>query len=336
MRVIGLLAWYDEPTKDLERCIRTFHAAGVTALVAVDGAYGLFPGAQPVSPVEQHVLIAQTCAELKIDLRLWRPRELWDTETDKRAFMFGLAEQHLRQSDEDWYCVMDADEYVKGQVDLQGLLRKTRFDAADVTFDEPAGAGKPHKRFELRCLFRALEGLTVRFNHHTYMVGDRILWGYGHEPAEDLTFVTIVHTTNLRPAKRRKLKDTYYADRDDQGIEGRPTCMFCGDDSTTEIRSGYTYDSVNDKLRSNGALVCDRHVSRVFYLNASVLPVLVRGVLESGPTLVDPDAAAGRLVAHLFKHDEIAESFGMPLATVVGLVAREMRDAVEARVVTHA
>lgn len=313
MRLIGLLSWFDEPVKDIERCIRSFHACGMTHLVAVDGAYGLFPGGAPVSDVRQHQTIAAVCEELGIDLRLYLPPDVWATETDKRALMFHIAEHEFHTNRADWLIVIDADEYVPKPLDLRPLLAATSLDAADVHVDEPGGGGNPAKTFDVRKLFRALPGLTVRLNHHTYVAGERVLWGFGQIESADLSQLTVRHMTNLRPARRRVVKETYYADRDAQGIETQHGCFMAGCDqpATVKLRSGFTYDVVRDKLRSNAHRACDKHARRLVHINRQALPGILRTLSEQA-VIYDPALIAGRLAALLSTHgdDEFAGAFG--------------------------
>jgi hypothetical protein len=63
LRLHGLLAFYDEPESSLLACVDALADAGVDHLVAVDGAYELFPDAKPASPVNQHAAIVLACRE---------------------------------------------------------------------------------------------------------------------------------------------------------------------------------------------------------------------------------------------------------------------------------
>lgn len=313
MKLVGLLSWFDEPTKDLERCIRSFHACGMTHLVCCDGAYGLFPGGAPVSDSRQHATITSVCNELAVDLRIYLPPRMWETETDKRATVFRIAEREFATTLDDWLIVIDADEYVPAPRDLRPMLATLTLDAADLHVDEPGGGGNPAKQFEIRKLFRAIPGLTVRLNHHTYVAADKVLWGFGQVESADLSQVTVRHMTNLRPARRRVVKERYYYEREAQGIETQHGCYMAGCDAeaTVKLRSGFTYDVDRDKLRSNAHRACDKHKRRLVHENRSVLPGILR-VLSEHAVIYDPALIAGKLAALLSEHgdDEFAGAFG--------------------------
>ena len=327
MKLVGLLSWFDEPPHDIERCIRSFHACGMSHLVAVDGAYGLFPDARPVSDSRQHETIAAVCNELAIDLRLFLPPDVWATETEKRAMLFEIAELQFDTTAEDWFVVIDADEYVPDPVDLRPLLAPISYVAADLHVDEPSGGGNPAQSFDIRKLFRALPGLTVCFNHHTYAAGDTVLWGYGQVESADLSQVTVRHMTNLRPAKRRVVKETYYRDRETHGLEAANVCFKCGAEGTVKLRSGFTYDPGRDKLRSNHHLACAKHARMLQYRNRNALPKILAALTENAD-IFDADLIAGRLAAHLAAHGEdIARAFGETNDTLPALLRQALLDA---------
>ena len=275
-RLIGLLSWWDEPTRDLRTAIRGYHALGMTHMAAVDGAYGIFPGATPVSDKRQHAAIAELCNELGIDLLIYLPYETWSTETQKRGFMFQLAAQEFATTPDDWFVVVDADEIVLNPFDVATLLRRTRLNAADLHMVEPAGAGNPAKAFDIRKFFRALPGLTTKLNHHTFIAGDHILWGFGQEESLDLTSLRVEHTTNLRKRDRRERKTVYYETRDKLGLEPQDGCYRCEAPATATVKSGFT-KTVDGRLRSNKYRCCDRHARRLRFENERVLTRLLGG-----------------------------------------------------------
>jgi len=53
VKLVALLTWYDEPSWCLTELVASLAAAGIDHLVAVDGAYMLYPLARPQSPGEQ-------------------------------------------------------------------------------------------------------------------------------------------------------------------------------------------------------------------------------------------------------------------------------------------
>lgn len=302
MKLIGLLSWFDEPERDLRRAIETFHAAGMTHLVAVDGAYGIFPGGAATSPPGQRRTIEQTCERLGIPVVVHEPSRTWPTETEKRALMFGLAERRLATTLADWFIVLDADEYVSAPVDLPSRLAAVTADAVNVAVLEPAGAGRPRREFLIRKIFRALPGLTVRWNHHTYATPDgRVLWGSNQVDAETMRDVQVVHTTNLRRAERRAVKDAYYSARDELGIESNSRCWRCGAEATHTMRSNFTYDPVDDRLDSTLFRACDAHLRRLMYDNDLAIKRILGQIIAQQP-IRDEQLAAAKLAAYLKPH----------------------------------
>jgi hypothetical protein len=295
-RLIGCLCWFDESTSDLLASITSFAAAGLTHLVAVDGAYGMFPGAQARSSRDQHVAIKEACDEAGIPGLIYAPKsDVWGSEMTKRAFMFRLAAETLTLTERDWVWVFDADERVEKPTDVKPLLAKTREAAADVRLVEPQLDGTVQEQ-DLRMLFRALPGLTVAGTHYTYIAGDRVLWGYGQEKSRDLTFLRVHHLTHLRHADRRAAKDVYYGVRDAAGIEPLAPCAYCPRPPAHTVRTGFALGS-DLRLRSNRTRVCDKHLRRVQYVNEADLErVLTEVEAVARERGIPTDAARGAVL----------------------------------------
>lgn len=241
MRLIALLSFYDEPVTDLVSCITTAAEAGVSEIVAVDGAYALYPSGAPASPANQHAAIVLACRNLNLGLTLHVPRETWaGGEVEKRSLHFKLA--HAMSMPGDWFWIMDADEIVrKAPGDLKVRLERSKHDCADIevldTVALRANLKNLPPRFTARRLFRA-QPITVRTNHVTYVAGDgRLLWGYEDSetpvaPGLDLASeVLIEHRPDRRPQERLLAKYQYYAQRDAARIE-RGNCALCGESAS--------------------------------------------------------------------------------------------------------
>lgn len=238
MRLIALLSFYDEPIPDLVACITSLHDAGVDELVAVDGAYALYPNGRAASDPNQHAAIVLACRNLDIGCTLHVPRTVWaGGEVEKRSFHFKLALSVAQHGD--WFWIIDADEVIT-QVpdDLKARLETTDHDAAehDALDTVALRAGVPNMppRFMVRHLFRAQE-ITVETNHCTFVTPDgRVLSAFEDgtrqiEPALDLTAdVLIEHRPDRRPQERMLAKFQYYAARDQSLIE-RGTCARCAE-----------------------------------------------------------------------------------------------------------
>lgn len=237
MKLIGLLAWYDEPAAELVAAIKSLAEAGVTEIVAVDGAYALYPDGRAASDPNQAAAIVLSCKQLGLGCTLHVPREPWaGNEVEKRTFLFRLGLSVAEPGD--WFWVFDADEVVtEFPDDLKERLAGYEHDAAEVeifdTIAARAKLGSWPERFAMRQLFRA-QPIKVETNHITYVTGDgRLLWGYDgdHRPAEpclDLTDCLVVeHRPDRRSQERLQAKLVYYTARDASCVE-RGECERCG------------------------------------------------------------------------------------------------------------
>lgn len=244
MRLILLLSFYDEPVEDLVACITTAAEAGVTHVVAVDGAYALFPEGKAASPAKQHAAIVLVCRELGVGLTLHVPATVWaGNEVEKRCFHFRLA--HAVSRPGDWFWILDADEVViRVPEDLKDRLAATEHDAAEVQALDVVALRAQQKDwppyFPVRHMFRA-QPITVRTNHITFLADDgRLLSGYenGEVPLEDALDLTedvlIEHRPDRRPLDRLLAKQVYYTDRNVTRAE-RGTCHVCAAAATQLI-----------------------------------------------------------------------------------------------------
>lgn len=243
-RIVGLLSFYDEQPSWLSAAI-TSHANAVDHIVAVDGAYGLYPGGKARSSLEEHEAIASTCYAAGLGLTLHTPDTVWyGNEVEKRSFMFSLAET----VGADWYFVIDADHLLTDlPFDLRDRLAATDLNAAQVRAWERRNydTEKANKiaaefawdrshEFAVRLLFRALPGLHCEGNHYTYVTGDgRKLWGNttyeGHDVEDclDLTDLRVEHRTQVRDLARRQSAKDYYRRRDRSRAEASYICHVC-------------------------------------------------------------------------------------------------------------
>lgn len=220
VKIAALLSWYSEQPDWLAETVTSLERAGVTDLVAVDGAYSLFPGAAARSSDEEHDAIRTAAADAGISVSIVAPNAPWSSEIDKRNHMFEAAEDRAA----DWYFVIDGDErVVDAPADLHERLRSSVFDVAQVTLAEPHPLKAPN-RIPFPMFFRAIPGLRVVANHYTYVTPDRrVLWGNASRvrlaPRLDVTDMTVVHLTHFRESARRLWARDYYATRDRSGVE---------------------------------------------------------------------------------------------------------------------
>jgi hypothetical protein len=210
MNIFGLLSFYDEQPEHLARAIGSLARAGVSHLVAVDGAYRLFPDAGASSGQESHDAIRGAARAGGIGLTLHVPGAPYqNNEVEKRTLMFALGHA-LAAPSEDWLFVLDADEEIVECGDILAALEATEYDVASIRHGEPSVRPRLERR-----LFRAHpKGITVRQVHFNYMNGDGDrLWGPGQVDREVLEQVLVMHRPLDRDRTRNKRRNRYYEDR---------------------------------------------------------------------------------------------------------------------------
>jgi hypothetical protein len=237
-RLIGLLSFYDEKPSWLAACISSYAQAGLTHLVAIDGAYRLYPDGQARSTPDAHDTIVETTGAIGLHLTLVLPTSTWQgNEIQKRTSLFRHADA-IAQPDRDWLLVIDADEIVtRALTGWLNELTNTTLDTADVLLwsrdqrDTPEQAQvdqdhnlNPVDTAPIRKLFRHTPGIHCHKNHYTYVTPDqRVLWRGGRrntDPSLDLTdHIHIEHRSIYRTLHRRAASADYYATRDQTGIE---------------------------------------------------------------------------------------------------------------------
>lgn len=232
MRIIALLNWYEEPTAWLAETVASV-AKVCDHLIAVDGAYALFPGSlrKPSSGPEQIETIHRIGAGAGMGVTVHVPREpWWGNEIEKRDFMFRLGEQIA--SEGDWYLIIDADEVITSEpADLSARLEASPHDAAELTLWEREGQAQVAElvdvssdyRSPLRRLFRVQPGLHIEQAHYVVTVGDRVLCGnttvHDIEAAESIPELMLEHRRSHRTRGRLRLKDEYGNKRNQLGLE---------------------------------------------------------------------------------------------------------------------
>lgn len=275
MRVIALLAWFDESVPWLAATVGSA-ATLCDHIIAVDGAYALYPEGRHRSGTEQHSTIQEAAFAVGMGCTIYTPAEKWaGNEVEKRTAMFRLAEA-VATPFEDWYLVIDADEVVIGcPPDAKEQLADTELDVAEVKlvnvedieknletavaarqFSYPARSAEP-----LRALFRAIPGLAPCGNHYTNMTPDgRVLIGAGtdkrQEPALDLQGIVFEHRSNFRTVHRDEQRRTYYGKRDAAQVENA-VCFICGQGGATKIADTDWHPNADGSLTSIKAPVCE-------------------------------------------------------------------------------
>jgi len=158
--IIAVLVWWQERPDWLAACVASC-APFCTHIVAVDGAYSLFPNATSRSPGEQVAAIKDTAAAHGMGCSVHQPEAPWDgQEPEKRSFAFKLAES-VAVPHRDWYFSIDADEEAELQAEPERLIRHlatTTLNVGTVHFDYEGEQA-------MRRMFRALPGLRAVTNH---------------------------------------------------------------------------------------------------------------------------------------------------------------------------
>ncbi len=221
MRLIALLAFYDEPTTFLEAYVDGLAVAGVAELVALDGAYLLYPDAKPWSRVEQRQALTDACRHAGIKLRLHVPPGVWRSgEVAKRTELMRLADTYAKPGD--WLLILDADEHIlTAPADLVTALNAQPHDVATLELCRQQSADGPSDQdmtTRERRLMRAGLEITVVSNHATYITAtQKVLWSAGREdlqaPAHTIAGLHVVHMTRHRPQARHAARGAYYSAR---------------------------------------------------------------------------------------------------------------------------
>lgn len=231
-----MLSWYRESPTWLAATVSSLTKAGVSHVVAVDGAYQLFPGAngEPASGAEQADAIVQTAHGAGIGCTIHRPNRPWSGgEVAKRSFMFATA--LLEAETGDWLLWVDADEVIhRAPHDLLVRLATSDMDVAAVSLWQRHDA---HETAELseqartlaftdwtgrdhRVLYRALPGLRCELRHDHVTDGTSVLRGGPNmAAAEDCHDVIVEHRHEFRDRARMNAAAEYYRLRDVFGVE---------------------------------------------------------------------------------------------------------------------
>jgi hypothetical protein len=222
--IIGCLAWYDENPRWLSEAVESF--AGIAShVVALDGAFALWPNAQPRSSAVQAEAIYAAARLHGIGCTVHEPDAPWQgNEVEKRSALFALAEAVAKPGD--WLWVFDADELIKTvPSDLFARLGATPRDVGALTLWMRNEHGDHDHVWEGdRRLFRAGHGLRVVGQHACYQTSDgRSLRGPHQEATEDLSDLVVEHRHEARQPERIDAKHEYYDVRDALGVEQVPT-----------------------------------------------------------------------------------------------------------------
>lgn len=180
MKIVAMLAWWDEPPRDLYACVKSLRVL-CDAVFAVDGAYAMTPGATARSADEQADTIRKAAADSGLDHTVVTPTEVWTGQVEKRDFMLREAAR-----DADWVLAVDCDHRLVGDRDkIRAELARVASYADSIRHDfhtpmpaNPADLDRlsPHpwhtklagKTIEHSLLLRCLDDMRV----------EQVHWGY--------------------------------------------------------------------------------------------------------------------------------------------------------------
>lgn len=236
MRIVGVLSWYSESESWLATAVASF-ARLCDDIVAVDGAYALYPDARPKSHPRQVEAIVHTAEAMGCGCLVYQPRETWrGNEVGKRNKSLELA----GTLEPDWVVVFDADYHVlrMNPETIRGELENTNLDVASYLIldgqDFLGSQGlEEHAANQTidsewvsasRDIYRWNPTLRVGPAHWHYSVETpRRRWLRGpYELADALDLrdnLVVYHRTNDRVRTRKRAQERYYMHRVNAGIE---------------------------------------------------------------------------------------------------------------------
>mgnify|MGYP000645301053 CR=1 FL=1 len=239
MRIVGLLAFYDESPSWLSTAVSGM-ARVCDEIVACDGAYSLYPGGRARSRPDQSEAILGAAEAAGAGCTIHRPKDVFHgQEVAKRNLLLGLA----APLEPDWVVVFDADmhvlqtypDVVRRDLGATGcnVATYTILDGADM-LAEPDRAGLAARvpldtewTNKFRGIYRwlpALEYGPTHFSVSGYSGGERV-WLRGALPSDiapacDLGKSLVVHhRRDQRALVRRQAADRYCVARTAAGYE---------------------------------------------------------------------------------------------------------------------
>lgn len=242
-KIVGILSWYDESPHWLATAVSGF-ARVCDSIVAVDGAYALYPGARPRSHPQQAEAIMGACESAEVGCTIHRPADVfWGNEVEKRNLSLRLAAPLLRP-DVDWVMVFDADCHMLrcDPALVRFELKNTDCNVADYTTldgkDFLADAAL-HEYAASRQIDHEWTGRTRDiYRWHPTLEYGPMHWTVSHlrsgerswlrapweqdlvEPVHHLNAaLAVYHRTQDRSMQRRMNADHYYKTRDVMQIE---------------------------------------------------------------------------------------------------------------------
>jgi hypothetical protein len=215
LKLVGLVSFYDERPDWLSACVASLSRC-CDHVVALDGAYRLFPQAKAHSGDVQAGAIVATAQSLGMGVTYSAPGIPWlGNEVEKRNRLLELGK--AVSDEDDWFLVLDADSIVRDiPSDLHARLEQTTHDVGTYFLTEAFEGGTG--RYEARYLYRARRDLHIEQTHFGYRANGSNLWENGGLPACQ-TDLVVEHRRHERGSDRSQRAEQYYLLRDTTGIE---------------------------------------------------------------------------------------------------------------------
>lgn len=201
--------WYDESPDWLYELVCSV-APICSRVVAVDGAYALYPDAQGRSHPDQASAIVFGAAQHALDLTLHQPAQPWSgNEVKKRNFALDLASA----AKPDWLLILDGDEFLaEFPPDLHERLEATDESAATICHRFP-------DRTDGICTKLYRPPVRIGKWHAEYLDPSGV--NLRDDPRLHFADVVVHHRKGERDPERQENAARYYTARDDAGIEPR-------------------------------------------------------------------------------------------------------------------
>ncbi len=249
LKIVGVLCWYDESPSWLANAVCGFGRV-CDEIVAVDGAYSMYPGARPRSHPDQAEAILAAAETMGAGCTIHRPRDVFfGQEVEKRNLSLRLVAPLLTPG-EDWVMVFDADYQLMLCEDpayTRTLLERTDKNVATYTIldaqDVQADAVTAEVCLDVaidtdwtvrdRGIFRWTDDLRYGPSHffitgtyngeQEWLRGPDLFTGESSVQAADAEHLgrnlVVVHRNSKRAKVRRDAAAGYYALRDQAGVE---------------------------------------------------------------------------------------------------------------------
>jgi hypothetical protein len=239
MKLVGVLSWYDESPGWLATAVAGFGRV-CDEIVAVDGAYALYPGARPASHPQQAEAILSAAEAMGVACTIHRPSKLfYGNQIEKRNLTLKLAGATL--SENDWLIIIDADfhifrlnpERVRAELEAtEALLASyTILDGIDYLSDADLSERVAREDYDTEWTCRT-ENIyrwhpSLLYGPQHWMVsrevdGERQWLRHlsGNAPALDLDNALVAyHRRSDRALVRQQAQESFYRDRELFGVE---------------------------------------------------------------------------------------------------------------------